>query len=111
VYALNFEDLFLDNDDMKISSVLEKHRTAVSDLVARHNALNPRVFGSVARGEDSEASDLDLLVDATRTTTLFDLGELQLSLEAILGVKVDVRTLSDLPARFRASVLAEARPL
>jgi uncharacterized protein len=103
--------MFVDNDDMKISAVLEKHRTTVSDLVARHNALNPRVFGSVARGEDSDRSDLDLLVDVTKTTTLFDLGDLQLSLEATLGVKVDVRTLSDLPARFRDSVLAEARPL
>ena len=96
---------------MKISAVLKTHRTAVTELVARHNALNPRVFGSVARGEDTEASDLDLLVDATQTTTLFDLGELQLALEETLGVSVDVRTISDLPARFRASVLAEARPL
>lgn len=96
---------------MKVSSALEKHRATVSDLVARHNALNPRVFGSVARGEDTDNSDLDLLVDATRTTTLFDLGELQLALEDTLGVRVDVRTISDLPARFRASVLAEARPL
>lgn len=96
---------------MKISATLEKHRATVNDLVARHNALNPRVFGSVARGDDTDQSDLDLLADATRSTTLFDLGELQLALEDVLGISVDVCTISDLPARFRASVLAEARAL
>jgi uncharacterized protein len=102
---------FVHNDDMRISSLLEKHRITVSDLVARHNARNPRVFGSVARGDDTELSDLDLLVDATQSTTLFDLGELQLALEEALGVSVDVCTISDLPARFRSAVLAQARPL
>jgi uncharacterized protein len=102
---------FVHNDDMKISTVLEKHRITVNELVVRHNALNPRIFGSVARGDDTELSDLDLLVDATQSTTLFDLGELQLALEDALGISVDVCTISDLPARFRSAVLAEARPL
>ena len=94
-----------------VSISLQSHRAIVCELVARHNAINPRVFGSVARGEDAEDSDLDLLVDTTPTTTLFDLGELQIALEETLGVSVDVRTISDLPIRFRASVLAEARAL
>ena len=96
---------------MKVSTALQAHRATIDQLVVRHNALNPRIFGSVARGEDRADSDLDLLVDATNATTLFDLGALQLALEDALGVKVDVRTPGDLPERFRASVLAEARAL
>ena len=72
---------------------------------------NPRVFGSVLRGTDDDDSDLDLLVDPSPETTLFDLGGLQAELEALLGVPVDVLTPADLPARFRAQVLAEARPV
>ena len=63
------------------------------------------------RGDDTEDSDLDLLVDTLPGTTLFDLGELQDELEAALGVRVDVRTPGDLPERIRARVLEEAKPL
>jgi predicted nucleotidyltransferase len=63
------------------------------------------------RGTDEDNSDLDLLVDPSSETTLFDLGGLQVELEALLGVPVDVLTPADLPARFRAQVLAEARPV
>lgn len=73
--------------------------------------VNPRVFGSVLRGDDLEHSDLDLLVDALPGTTLFDLGGLQDELEHLLGVHVDVVTPRDLPAKFRDIVLAEARPV
>lgn len=102
---------FGQNECMNVSAVLQQHRALIGQLVASHNALNPRVFGSVARGDDGVDSDLDLLVDSTRSTTLFDLGALQLALEDALGVKVDVRTVGDLPERFRAAVLAEAQPL
>ena len=63
------------------------------------------------RGDDTEDSDLDLLVDTLPGTTLFDLGGLQDELEAALGVRVDVRTPGDLPERIRARVLEEAKPL
>lgn len=72
---------------------------------------NPRVFGSALRGDDTDSSDLDLLVDPTAGTTLFDLGGLQDELERLLGVRVDVVTPNDLPPKFRGSVLAEARPV
>lgn len=96
---------------MRPSVVLSEKQAIVRDLVARARATNPRVFGSVVRGEDTEASDLDLLVDALPGTTLFDLGGLQEELEAELGIRVDVRTPGDLPASVRARVLAEAQPL
>ena len=96
---------------MKPSLALADHRDALRDLSARHTVRNPRIFGSVARGEDGENSDLDLLVDYSSSTTLLRLAELQIEAEALLGVRVDVRTLEDLPFRIRDSVLREARPL
>jgi predicted nucleotidyltransferase len=62
-------------------------------------------------GDDAEGSDLDLLVDPLPGTTLFDLGGLQDELQALLGVPVDVLTPKDLPAKFRDSVVQEARPI
>jgi uncharacterized protein len=75
----------------------------------KHRVSNPRVFGSALHGTDREGSDLDLLVDTLPGATLFDLGGLQAELEGLLGVPVDVLTLNDLPAKFRAQVLAESR--
>jgi uncharacterized protein len=69
------------------------------------------VFGSCVRGQDTEGSDLDLLVDALPGATLFDLGGLQQTLEEMLGVRVDLVTPADLPPRVRAAVLAEAQPV
>ncbi|MDD2810939.1 nucleotidyltransferase family protein [Rhodoferax sp.] len=94
---------------MKPSDSLEIQRTAVRDMVSRFRTANPRVFGSVVHGTDTEGSDLDVLVDPLPGTTLFDLGGLQVELESMLGVSVDVLTPKDLPIKFRAQVLAEAR--
>lgn len=77
----------------------------------RFRTANPRIFGSVLHGTDREGSDLDLLVDALPGATLFDLGGLRDELETLLGIQVDVLTPADLPPKFRAQVLAEARPL
>lgn len=93
---------------MKPSEVLEKNRQAIRDATKRFNAANPRVFGSVARGEDRPDSDLDILVDALPGTTLFDLGGLLEELQDILGVKVDLVTLGGLPDKIKARVLSEA---
>ena len=62
-------------------------------------------------GTDLDGSDLDLLVNALPGATLFDLGGLQDELETLLGVQVDLLTPTDLPPKFRAEVLAEARPV
>ncbi|ULJ62452.1 nucleotidyltransferase family protein [Wielerella bovis] len=77
----------------------------------QYRIRNPRIFGSVLHGTDTEYSDLDLLVDPLPKTTLFDLGGLQDELEQSLGISVDVRTPKDLPETFRQKVLAEAQPL
>jgi len=96
---------------MKPSQSLELKRIAVREAAARYQTVNPRVFGSVIYGRDTEGSDIDLLVDPLPGTTLFDLGGLQVELEELLGVSVDLLTPGDLPAKFRAQVLAEARPV
>jgi len=96
---------------MRPSVVLDLKRSAVRDVTSRYRAANPRVFGSVLHGTDQDGSDLDLLVDALPGATLFDLGGLQDELELLLGVHVDVLTPADLPPKFRAKVLAEARPV
>ena len=96
---------------MKPSKALEANRLAIRRIVAAHRASNARVFGSVANCCDSENSDLDILVDTTNDTTLFDLGAIQFELKQLLGVPVDVRTPLDLPASFRTAVVTKAVPV
>jgi predicted nucleotidyltransferase len=96
---------------MRPSLVLDLQRDAVREAASRHRAANLRVFGSALHGTDEDGSDLDLLVDALPGATLFDLGDLQVELEDILGVHVDLLTPGDLPPKFRAQVLAEAQPV
>lgn len=95
----------------KPSAVLNRNRQAIREAVARNKTANPRVFGSVIRGEDTEGSDIDILVDTLPGTSLFDLGGLQADLEDLLGVKVDVLTSDGLPQKWREEVLAEALPV
>ena len=96
---------------MKPSAALDGNREAVRRIVEARRAANARVFGSVLHGEDTENSDLDVLVDATPETSLFDLCAIELNLEELLGVRVDVRTPEDLSAGFRKEVVAEARAI
>lgn len=96
---------------MKPSQALELHREAIREIVARHHATNPRVFGSVLHGEDQEGSDLDLLIDPTPETTLFDIGGIRHELLQLLHVPVDVLTPRALPEKFRTTVLCEAKPV
>lgn len=96
---------------MKPSDALLSHRDAVRRIVESHRALNPRVFGSVLRGDDTDDSDLDLLVDPTSETTLMDIGAIRLELRRILGVPVDVLTPDALSDGFRDRVLMEALPV
>ena len=96
---------------MKPSQSLQTHRAAIRSVVERHRACNARVFGSVLHGNDHEGSDLDILIDPTPETTLFDIGAIRHELLQLLGVQVDVVTPNALPDAFRAKVIAEARPV
>lgn len=93
---------------MKPSEALALFRNDILRIVQRNRARNPRVFGSVLHGGDTEKSDLDVLVDPLPGTTLFDLGGLQIELQELLGVPVDLLTPGDLPPRFRERILREA---
>jgi len=93
------------------SQALHRSRQLIRELATRYRTTNPRVFGSVLDGQDNEDSDLDVLVEPTAETTLFDLGGLQASLEEALQVRVDIRTPMDLPSHIRAKVLDEAMPV
>ena len=97
---------------MRPSEVLEKNRQAIREATTRFKAANPRVFGSVARGEDRPDSDLDILVDALPGTTLFDLGGLLEELQDLTdGTGIHLLTPGDLPERIRGRVLREAKPI
>jgi predicted nucleotidyltransferase len=93
------------------SEVLRQNRDLIRSIALLHRTVNLRVFGSVLRDEDTETSDLDLLVDPLPGATLLDLGAIQIELEERLGISVDVLTPADLPKKFRNQVLSEAVPV
>jgi predicted nucleotidyltransferase len=96
---------------MKPSAVLERSRERIRALALEYGVSNPRVFGSVLRNEDSESSDLDILVDPAPTTSLLDIAKLQMRLESELGIHVDVLTPRALPLSFRNHVVNHAQPV
>jgi uncharacterized protein len=96
---------------MKPSIAIELNRAVIRSIVERHRASNPRLFGSALHGDDREGSDLDILVDPTPETTMFDIGAIRHELLQLLGIPVDVLTPNALPDSFRAQVMAEARPI
>ena len=96
---------------MRPSDSLRIHRDALREIVARHGVVRPRIFGSTAKGDDHEGSDLDLLVEPAPTTTLLTLAALQIEAERLLGVPVDVLTPRSLPRRAREQILNDAVPV
>jgi predicted nucleotidyltransferase len=93
------------------SHLIEKHRQQILDLAAQHGASNVRVFGSLARGEGSESSDLDLLVTLEERRSLLDLVGLKQAIEDLLHRPVDVLTEPALSPYIRGQILSEAMPL
>ena len=96
---------------MSLQKILQEKRQEILEIAAKHGAYNVRIFGSVARGEADEASDVDILVDAGPRRTPFFPGGLVVDLEALLGRRVDVVTEKGLRPRIKDRVLKEARPL
>ncbi len=93
---------------MGIEELLQEKREEILQIAARHGARNVRVFGSVARGEADERSDIDFLVEMERGRSLFDPGGLLMDLQDLLGREVDVVTVGGLRERMRDRVLREA---
>lgn len=96
---------------MTLDRRLMEKRDEILGIAARHGAFNVRVFGSVARGEADEDSDIDFLVEMQPGRSLLDFGGLQYELEATLGCRVDVVTERGLKARIRDRVVRQAAPL
>jgi hypothetical protein len=90
---------------------LRQKREAILDIARRYGAHDVRLFGSVVRGQNTEASDVDILVRFERGWSLFDHGGLMADVEDLLGVKVDVISEGGMRERFRSRVLGEAVPL
>ena len=93
---------------MKTDELIRLKREEILRIAARYGGLNVRVFGSVARGEADELSDIDFLVDMEAGRSLLDLGGLLMDLQATLGRNVDVVTERGLKPRIRERVLKEA---
>ncbi|MEP6780513.1 MAG: nucleotidyltransferase family protein, partial [Gemmatimonadaceae bacterium] len=96
---------------MTASDALKRHRGDVLRLAAQYGATDVRVFGSVARGDAGESSDIDLLVRMTPGRSVFDIGGLLMDLQELLGRRVDVVTERGLRPRIRERVLREAKPI
>lgn len=96
---------------MDVAQVLKNKREAILELARRYGASNVRLFGSVARGDFSESSDIDFLVDLEPGRSLFDLGGLLMDLQDLLGCKVDIGTTKMLKDSIKEQVLKEAIPL
>jgi len=93
--------------------MFEHHRGEIRAIVERHKGSNPRVFGSVARGDDRPGSDLDLLVDHRpgSVMSLFDLSAIHCEIEDLLGVPVQVLTPASLAPNIQTVAEREARAL
>ncbi|MBA2324530.1 MAG: helix-turn-helix domain-containing protein [Pseudonocardiales bacterium] len=94
--------------DTPLGRRLRRNRRAILDLVEHAGAHNPRVFGSVARAEDTDTSDVDLLVDLDDNVGLVALSRLDRKLSELLRVDVDVVPAASLKPGIRSRVLAEA---
>ena len=90
---------------------LQSQRQEILRIAAGHGARNVRLFGSVARGENHESSDVDFLVDMEAGRSLLDLIGLDQDLEALLHRKIEVLTDASVHPALRDRILTEARPL
>ncbi len=87
---------------------LMAHRKEILEIARRHGAQDVRIFGSVARGDQQQYSDLDLIVRFEPGRSLFDHGSLLMDLQELLQIKVDIISENGMRQRFREHVMKEA---
>lgn len=90
---------------------IQEKKQAILNIARTHGLLNVRLFGSVARGEDTPKSDIDFLVDLETGRSLLDIGGALIQLEQLLERKVDIVTERGLHWYLREKILNEARPI
>ncbi len=95
------------NDNMITRQTLQQNRAAILAIATRYGAHDIRIFGSVARGDATTDSDLDLIVRFDPERSLFDHGGLLMELQDLLGVKVDIISERGMRERFRRHVMKE----
>ena len=105
------EDANSEDSASSVKEILSSKREEILRIAAKHGARNVRVFGSIARGEDDEMSDIDLLVEFEAGRSLLDHAGLWLDLQELLGCKVDVVSERGIKPRIKERVLREAVPL
>lgn len=90
---------------------LHAKRDLINRIATKNTLAKVRVFGSVARGEETGTSDVDLLATTTDATTLFDLAQFEIDMEILLEREVDVFSARSLDPQRDGTILAEAVPL
>ncbi|MGO9566492.1 MAG: nucleotidyltransferase family protein [Desulfomonilaceae bacterium] len=96
---------------MGVEDQLKEKREEILRVAATHGARNVRIFGSVARGEADETSDIDFLVDMESDRSLLDVAALLTDLRELLGRRVDVVSEKGLYWLLKRRILKEAKPL
>lgn len=96
---------------MSLKELLKEKREEILSIATKYGAFNVRIFGSVARGEETADSDVDFLVELEPGRNLLDRIALMQDLEDLLERKVDVATVKGLREYFRDRILNEAVPL
>ena len=91
--------------------IIRLQQEAAKSLYSKQGITYLGLFGSTARGEDTPTSDVDLLVDFDRTKTLFDLADIQFSLESILGKKVDLVLRSRVKTQLLPYIQSDLTPI
>ncbi|QJB28394.1 nucleotidyltransferase family protein [Limnospira fusiformis] len=93
---------------MKLKDELQQRRDEILAVAQQHGAFNVRIFGSVARGEEQEDSDIDFLVEMNSNCSLLDRIALIQDLEDLLNRKVDVTTVKGLRDYLRERIINQA---
>jgi predicted nucleotidyltransferase len=92
---------------MKLSQLLQEKRQDILAIAAKHGAFNVKIFGSVARGEETETSDIDFLVEFVNDPSFFELFEVQYFLEDLFHCKIDLGMEKSLKEHLREPVLKD----
>jgi uncharacterized protein len=96
---------------MTRQTLVRSKREQILSIAHQHGAVSVKLFGSAARGDEADSSDVDFVVELEPGRSLLDLGGMQSDLERLLGCAVDVVTVNGLRERIRARVLEEAVPV